>query len=306
MDDEFNVTYITLVGYEELDKYRYFFVSIMFIVCILTVFFSLIIVCLIWIHKNLHEPMYIFIAALLVNSIAYCTAMYPELLMNFLSEKQIISYSACLLQCFLFYTLCASDFFLLAAMAYDRYVSICKPLQYPIIMRKSIVSIMVALSWLIPACQIAISLTMSAHMKICNLTLNAVFCNNSIYSLYCGTSKARDIFDTFALVSMALSPFIFILFTYTRILVIAYRSCKEVRRKAAQTCLPHVIVLLCFSCLCAYDIITVQLDLHSDLHPIMTLQAFLYFPLLHPVIYGLNMKEITKHLKKLFCRTKAI
>ncbi|XP_045910236.1 olfactory receptor 6N1-like [Micropterus dolomieu] len=306
MDDEFNVTYLTLVGYVELDRYRYFLVFMMFIVYILTVFFSLIIVCLIWIHKNLHEPMYIFIAALLVNSIAYCTAMYPELLMNFLSEKQIISYSACLLQCFLFYTLCASDFFLLAAMAYDRYVSICKPLQYPVIMTKTIVSIMLGLAWLVPACQVAVPIILSANMKICHVILNAVFCNNSIFGLYCGTSKTRDILVIIALVSMSVCPFLFILFTYTRILVIAYRSCKEVRRKAAQTCLPHVIVLFSFSFLCAYDIITDQLDLQSHLRSIMILQSFLYFPLLHPVIYGLNMKEITKHLKKLFCRTKAI
>ncbi|XP_038575946.1 olfactory receptor 6N2-like [Micropterus salmoides] len=306
MDDEFNVTYITLIGYEEMGKYRYLLFFIMFIVYILTICFSFIIVCIIWIHKNLHEPMYIFIAALLVNSIACCTTLYPKLLVNFLSEKQIISYSACLLQCFLYYTFCASDFFLLAAMAYDRYVSICKPLQYPVIMTKTIVSIMLGLAWLVPACQVAVPIILSANVKLCHLTLDAIFCNNSIYSLYCVPSKERSIFDMFSLVSMALLPLLFILFTYTRILIISYRSGREVRKKAAQTCLPHLLVLICFSCLCGYDIIVIHLEVRSDIHSIMTLQAFLYYPLFNSVIYGLKMKEITKPLKKFFCRTKAI
>ncbi|XP_045910188.1 olfactory receptor 6N2-like [Micropterus dolomieu] len=306
MDDEFNVTYITLVGYEEMGKYRYLLFFIMFIVYILTICFSFIIVCVIWIHKNLHEPMYIFIAALLVNSIACCTTLYPKLLVNFLSEKQIISYSACLLQCFLYYTFCASDFFLLSAMAYDRYVSICKPLQYPVIMTKTIVSIMLGLAWLVPACQVAVPIILSANVKLCHLTLDAIFCNNSVYSLHCVPSKERSIFDMFSLVSMALLPLLFILFTYTRILIISYRSGREVRKKAAQTCLPHLLVLICFSCLCGYDIIVIHLEVRSDIHSIMTLQAFLYYPLFNSVIYGLKMKEITKPLKKFFCRTKAI
>ncbi|XP_070771167.1 olfactory receptor 6N2-like [Enoplosus armatus] len=244
MDGELNVTYITLGGYVEVDEYRYLFFVIMLIVYILTICFNLTIVFLIWIHKNLHEPMYIFIAALLMNSIVYNTAMYPKLLINFLSEKQIISYSACLFQFFLYYSLSASDFLLLSAMAYDRYVSICKPLQYATIMRRARVSIMLALAWLVPACQIAFPVILSAKMKLCHLTLNAIFCNNSLYSLHCVTSRARSIFDMFALLNMALFPLLFILFTYTRILIISYRSSRNVRKKAAQTCLPHLLVLI--------------------------------------------------------------
>ncbi|XP_029283039.1 olfactory receptor 6N2-like [Cottoperca gobio] len=302
MDDELNVTYITLGGYVEIGKYRYLYFAIMFIVYIMTICFNFTIMYLIWKHKNLHEPMYIFIAALLLNSIVYTTAMYPKMLNDFLSDKQIISYSACLFQFFLYYSLSASDFFLLSAMSYDRYVSICKPLQYPTIMRRTTVSVILALSWLLPACQVAVSAILILNTKFCNSTLNSIFCNNSIYNLFCVSSKALSLYDVYALFSMALFPLLFILFTYTRILIISYRSGRNVRRKAAQTCLPHLIVLFCFSSLCAYDVIIIQLG--SDLHFIMTLQAFLYYPLFNPVIYGLKMKEISKHLKRLFCQAK--
>ncbi|XP_044071818.1 olfactory receptor 11H2-like [Siniperca chuatsi] len=308
MGDELNVTYISLGGHVEVQKYKYLYFWIIFTVYILIICFNFTIVSLIWIHNNLHEPMYIFIAALLLNSAVFSTAMYPKLLIDFLSEKQIISYSACLFQFFLYYSLGGSEFLLLSVMAYDRYVSICKPLQYPNIMRKTTVSIFLVLAWLVPACQIAVPAILSAETKLCKLTLNAIFCNNSIYSLHCVSSRALSIFGVVALLNIALLPVLFIIFTYTRILIISYRSCREVRTKAAQTCLPHLLVLISFSFLCAYDVIIVRLgsDFPKTVRLIMTLQAVLYHPLFNPIIYGLKMKEISKHLKRLFCQTKLI
>ncbi|XP_036965881.1 olfactory receptor 11H2-like [Acanthopagrus latus] len=308
MDDEANVTYITLSGYVGVQKYRYLYFLIMFTVYILILSCNFTIVCLIWMHKNLHEPMYIFIAALLLNSVAFSTAMYPKLLIDLLSEKQIISYSACLFQFFLFYSLSGSEFLLLSAMAYDRYVSICKPLQYPTIMSKTTISIFLVLAWLLPACQTSVPVILSADLKLCHSTLKGIFCNNSFYNLNCVSSKARSIFGVFALLNLGLFPFLFILFTYTRILIISYQSNRNVRKKAAQTCLPHLLVLISFSCLCAYDIIIVRMesDFPTTARFIMTLQAVLYHPLFNPIIYGLKMKEINKHLRRLFCQAKVI
>ncbi|XP_040918903.1 olfactory receptor 6N2-like [Toxotes jaculatrix] len=308
MDDEFNVTYITLGGLVEVDRYKYLYFLIVFTAYILIICFNGTIVSLIWIHRNLHEPMYIFIAALLLNSVVFSSAMYPKLLIDLLSEKQIISYSACLLQFFLYYSLSASEFLLLAAMAYDRYVSICKPLQYPTIMNKTTVSIFLALAWIVPACETAAAVILSSDVKLCNLILDGITCNNSLYNLHCVSSRARTIFGVVAVIITALFPLLFILFTYTRILVISYQSCKNVRKKAAQTCLPHLMVLISFFCLCTYDIIIVRLgsDFPKTARLIMTLQAILYHPLFNPIIYGLKMKEISKHLKRLFCQTKAI
>ncbi|XP_067371954.1 olfactory receptor 6N2-like [Channa argus] len=302
MNDEFNVTYITIGGHVDVDKYGYLYFVVLFTVYVLIICTNSTIVYLICTHKSLHEPMYIFIAALLTNSVFLSTVIYPKLLVDFLSEKQIISYSACLFQFHIFYSLGGSEFLLLAAMAYDRYVSICKPLQYQTIMRQTTVIIFLVLSWLVPASQVAVPALLSANQKLCSFTLKAIFCNNTVYKLHCSVSRAQIIHDMVILVNVALVPVLFILFTYTRILIISYRSCRDVRKKAAQTCLPHLIVLINFSCLCAYDVITVQLE--SDFTKIerliMTLQIVMYHPLFNPIMYGLKMKEISKHLKKLF------
>nr|XP_046259634.1 olfactory receptor 6N2-like [Scatophagus argus]XP_046259635.1 olfactory receptor 6N2-like [Scatophagus argus] len=306
MDSDLNATFITLGGYVEVHKYRYLYFVIMLTVYILIICCNSTIVCLICIHKNLNEPMYIFIAALLMNSVLYSTTIYPKLLIDFLSEKQIISYSACLFQCFLYYSLNGSEFLLLAAMSYDRYVSICKPLQYPAIMRKTTVSIFLILAWLVPACQIAVPVALSADTKLCNFALKGIFCNNSAYKLHCVMSKTLSVYGVFVLLNVTLLPVLFILFTYTKIFIITFHSCGEVRIKAAQTCLPHLLILINFSCLVAYDVIIVKLesDFPKTLRFAMTLQVILYHPLFNPIIYGLKMKEISKHLKRLFCQDK--
>uniref|UniRef100_UPI0037E77813 olfactory receptor 4D6-like n=1 Tax=Semicossyphus pulcher TaxID=241346 RepID=UPI0037E77813 len=303
MADQLNVTYITLDGYVDVHRYRYLYFFLMLIVYVLIICCNSVVVYLIWVHKALHEPMYMFIAALLINSVVLGTSVYPKFFIDFLSDRQIISYSACLFQFFLFYSTGGSEFLLLSAMAYDRYVSICKPLQYSSIMTKNTVSVLLLFAWLVPACHIAVPAILSAQNKLCSFTLRAIFCNNTIYRLQCVRSTLITLYGVVTLVDLTVLPLLFIMFTYTKILIVSYRSCKEVRRKAAETCLSHLLVLISYSCLCAYDIsiARVESDFPKTARFIMMLQVVLYHPLLNPLIYGLKMKEISKHLKKLLC-----
>ncbi|XP_031150963.1 olfactory receptor 6N2-like [Sander lucioperca] len=304
MDNELNVTYITFDGHVEVQKYRYLYFVIMFTAYILIICSNSTIVGIIVINKSLHEPMYIFIAALLINSLLFSTAIYPKLLIDFLSEKQIISYSACLFQWFIYYTLGISEFFLLAVMSYDRYLSICKPLQYPTIMRKTTVNMFLILAWILPVCQVSVGILLSANEKLCYFNLKGIICNSTVQKLHCGSSTVLNIYGLIVFVDAIPLPLLFILFTYTRIFIITYRSSREVRRKAAQTCLPHLLVLINFSCLSAYDVLLprLEIDFPKTVRLIMSLQVILYHPLFNPIIYGLKMKEIYKHLKRLFCK----
>uniref|UniRef100_A0A3Q2WYL9 G-protein coupled receptors family 1 profile domain-containing protein n=1 Tax=Haplochromis burtoni TaxID=8153 RepID=A0A3Q2WYL9_HAPBU len=266
MDVELNVTLLTLGGFAELHKYRYLYFVVIFTLYILILCFNSTIVFLIWTNENLHEPMYIFIAALLINSVLYSMIIYPKLLSDVLSEKQMISYPLCLFQGLSYCTSVGSEFLLLAAMAYDRYVSICKPLQYPVIMNRITIYVCLILAWLIPAFETSLLGVMVM------------------------------------LINIALLPLLFILFTYIRILRISYHCCREVRKKTVKTCLPHLLVLINFSCFIFFDIIIVRLDsdLSKTLRLTLTFQSILFHPLLNPIIYGLKMNEIFKHIKILF------
>ncbi|XP_033934100.1 olfactory receptor 2A7-like [Pseudochaenichthys georgianus] len=307
MAGEDNVTYITLDGHVEVQRYRYLYFVIMFTAYVLIIFSNSTIVCIIALHRNLHEPMYVFIAALLINSVLSSTNIYPKLLIDFLSEKQIISYQACLFQTVIYMTFTFSEFLLLAAMAHDRYVSICKPLQYSTIMRKRTVNVCLVLSWLLPTCETAVGIVFFANSKLCSFTFRGIFCNNSIYNLQCVSSSALSVYGVFMLVNLSLLPLIFILFTYTRILIISYQHGREYRRKAAQTCLPHLLVLISFSFLIYFDVVIIRLGLNIPKTPrlILTLQIVSYNSLFNPIIYGLKMKDISKHLKLLLCRIKS-
>ncbi|XP_034741867.1 olfactory receptor 10J4-like [Etheostoma cragini] len=306
MDNDFNETYITFDGHVELQKYRYLYFLIIFTAYILIICSNSIIVCIIVINKSLHEPMYIFIAALLINSVLFSTAIYPKLLIDFLSEQQIISYSACLFQWFIYYTLGGSEFFLLSVMAYDRYVSICKPLQYHTIMRKTTVYIFLILAWFLPTCQTSVGLLLIAYKKLCYFILKGIICNSTVNKLYCVPSAVLNIYGLIVVVVTVPLPVLFILFTYTRIFIVTYGSSREVRRKAAQTCLPHLLVLINFSCLGTYDVLLPRMEtiFSQTVYLSMSLQMILYHPLFNPIIYGLKMKEIYKHLKRLFSRDK--
>ncbi|XP_028992054.1 olfactory receptor 11A1-like [Betta splendens] len=304
MDD--NATEITFHGFVNVHMYRYFYFVIMVTVYFLIICFNITIVCIIWVHRSLHEPMYVFIAALLLNSVLFSTNIYPKLLLDFLSDTQVISHQACLLQFFLFYSLGGSEFLLLAAMAYDRYVSICRPLLYPSIMRRSRVSVLLVSTWFVAASHVAVPAILSSNSPLCSYSVTGIFCNNVIYGLQCVESRAIAVFGVVALVDIIILPVLFIVFSYTRILLVVFGSSRDIKRKAADTCLPHLLVLSSFFCLSIYDIIAARVESHlpAPARFIMTLQIVLYHPLFNPVVYGVKMKEISTRLRKLICAAK--
>ncbi|XP_061917922.1 olfactory receptor 10J4-like [Entelurus aequoreus] len=304
MDAEFNQTFITLGGLVDMDKYRYLFFVILLTLYILILCTNGTIICLICIHRNLHEPMYIFIAALSLNSLLFSTAIYPKLCIDVLSKKQTISHSACLFQYFLYYSFAASDFLLLSVMSYDRYVSICKPLQYPTIMGKRTVVVLLTLAWFLPACEVVVPTVISSQQKLCDFTTKGIFCNNTFFKLHCVKSVILSFYGLFVMMTAVVVPVMFILFTYIKIFITTYHRCAEVRKKAAETCLPHLMVLFIFLCLALFDVIVARLesDLSKMVRLIMTLQIVVYNPLFNPIIYGVKMKAIWKHIKRLFCR----
>ncbi|KAM4730666.1 olfactory receptor 6M1-like [Anableps anableps] len=306
MDDQINITYITLSGYVDLNKYRYFYFFIVLTVYILTVCSNTTILYLIWIHKNLHEPMYIFIAALLFNGLLYSTNIYPKLLIDFLSEKPIISYPACLFQFFMFYSFGGSEFLLLAVMAFDRHVAICKPLRYRNIMKKSTVNIFLITAWFVAVSFPSVLATLSAKAKLCKFNLEGIFCNNTIYALQCVRSTTITVFGIVAFSNVVILPMLFTSFTYVNIFRISYLSSKQFRITTIETCVPHLLVLTSYFCLMTYDVIIarVQSDFPKIARFIMTMQISLYHPLFNPFIYGFKMKEINKHLRRLFSSAK--
>ncbi|XP_061698654.1 olfactory receptor 5AS1-like [Syngnathoides biaculeatus] len=295
---------IVLGGYVDVDKYRYVYFVFLLILYVFIICCNCTIICVVWLHRNLHEPMYVFIAALSVNSLLFSTAIYPKLFVDVLSQRQTVSHAACMSQLFFFYTFATSDILLLSAMAYDRYVSICKPLQYATTMGPSTVTVFLVLAWFLPACQIAVATVLNAKQKMCTFVLKGIFCNTTVNMLHCVRSKILAAYGVLIFINTSLFPILFILYTYIQIFSVVHRRRSRVREKAAETCVPHLMVLICFCCLAAFDVAANKMEskLPRSFRVIMMLQIVVYNPLFNPIIYGVKMKEIWKHIKKLFAR----
>ncbi|XP_053531191.1 putative gustatory receptor clone PTE03 [Ictalurus punctatus] len=198
MDNTDNITYLMMEGHVDLEHYRYLYFLIALTTNIMIICFNTVIISVIYKNKCLHEPMYIFTAALLCNALFGATALYPKLLIDLLSEKQIISFEACLLQAFCIYTYGASEFTLLSVMAYDRYVSICKPLHYASLVKMSTVRNLLLLSWFLP-CEVGIAV----RLQLCKFKLNRIYCDNySVVKLNCRETFVNNLYGLITLESV--------------------------------------------------------------------------------------------------------
>ncbi|XP_053469450.1 olfactory receptor 10J4-like [Ictalurus furcatus] len=298
--DYYNVTYLTLEGHVELDKYRYVYFVMVLTLYLLIISCNGLVIFVIFTNKCLHEPMYIFIAALLCNALYGSTALYPKLLVDFLSEIQIVSYEACIFQSFFIYTYAISEFTLLSAMAYDRYVSICKPLQYATIIKMSTVKRLLFCCWCLPCCENSIALTLTFQVKLCRFKLNRIYCNNSsVVKLSCGDISVRNSYALFIFVIAVFPPVIFVIYSYIRILHVCLRSSNDFRRKALQTCFPHIFIFISYTVTSCFEVINNRLESNQIPHiftMIMSVENLVIPPLLNPIIYGLKMQKIFNYI----------
>ncbi|XP_036421476.1 olfactory receptor 6N2-like [Colossoma macropomum] len=306
MDYFTNDTYLSLEGHVELEKYRYVYFVICLVVLILIICCNVVVIYVIYTNKPLHEPMYIFIAALLCNSLFGTAAFYPKLLSDLLSEKQVISHRACLFQAFCIYTYFSSEFALLSAMAYDRYVSICKPLQYPTLVKMSTVKKLLFFCWFVPSCEIGTSIILT-YRQLCKFKLNRIYCNNyAIAKLSCGDLTVVNSYGLFALTIVVFPPVMFIIYSYVRILKVCLKNSKEFRRKALQTCFPHLFIFTCFSVTGCFEVINSRFEgnVPHVFAMIMSAENLVVPPLLNPIVYGLKLQEIWNRIKRITWKRK--
>ncbi|KAG9280021.1 olfactory receptor 6N2-like [Astyanax mexicanus] len=307
MNDSIDVTYLSLEGHIELEKYKYVYFAVTLLVYMLIICCNAVVLIVIFSNKRLHEPMYIFIAALLGNALIGTAALYPKLLIDFLSEDRLISFEACTFQSFFIYNYAASEFTLLSAMAYDRYVSICKPLQYATLIKMSTVRKLLFCCWFFPSFEIGIGMIMTYQLKLCKFKLNRIYCNNNaLLKLSCGDTSARNSYGLFTLVICVFPPAIFIAFTYVRILTVCLKNTKDFRRKALQTCFPHLIIFINFSVTSCFEVINSRLEGNVPhlFAMILSVENLVIPPLLNPVIYGLKLQEIFCRIKRMFLKSR--
>lgn len=294
----------TLSGFNATAKYRYSLFTLTLLCYCLIIVVNVSLILTIVIEKKLHEPMYIFLASLCFNGLYGATGFYPKFLSDLLSDVHLISYVGCFVQIYVIYSSAKLDYSILVVAAYDRYVAICRPLEYHAVMSKQRVVLLLGLSWVMPLCCETFVISLSSTLELCGSHIDKVYCENwAVVKLACGTTTANDI------AGMALIVFYFchallISYSYVQLVKMTLKS-TEGRKKFMHTCLPHLCCLFNVTASLLFDLMYSRygsLSLHQHLRNFMAIQFLVITPVLNPIIYGLKLTKIRKTMRGYICR----
>ncbi|XP_042283300.1 olfactory receptor 2AT4-like [Thunnus maccoyii] len=272
-----------------------FFLTLLWYLIILLGNATLIVVIIV--DKNLHEPMYIFLCNLCINALYGTVGFYPKFLLDLLSSH-VISYAGCMLQGFVIHSSTCCDFSILALMAYDRYVAICRPLVYHSFMTKQRVSVFVLFSWVLPLYCMFMNTASLLGSRLCGSHINRVYCVNwMIVTLACSPLKANTAVAYFNML-FYFGHFVFIIWSYMY-LIRTCMSSKENWGKFMQTCMPHLLSLITFTISVLLDLLYMRFgsaDLSQDFSNFMAIEFLLIPPVVNPLVYGLKLTKIRNKL----------
>ncbi|XP_047227365.1 olfactory receptor 10G9-like [Girardinichthys multiradiatus] len=300
MNNVSTISVLFLAGLDEIRNYRspIFFLSFLCYSIIILVNFCIVLIIIL--DNELHEPMYILLCAFCMNSLFGTVGFYPKFLWDLLSPVHVISYSGCLLQAQVLYSFACSDLSILALMAYDRYLAICRPLEYHSVMPKQRVITLVSLAWLIPFSFIAVNTFLTFRLKLCSPHLNRLICLNwSIVMLACfpAETTVNSIVGNLTIVFYTLH-FLLIVWSYIFLIKTCVGSIEN-RRKFMQTCVPHLISLFTFSLTLLFDVIYIRFgskDLPQTFKNFVSIEFLIIPPIMNPLIYGFKLTKIRKKI----------
>ncbi|XP_025858488.2 olfactory receptor 13D1-like [Vulpes vulpes] len=292
------VTEFFLVGlsqYPELQLFLFMLCLIMYVIILLGNSLLIIISIL---DSRLHTPMYFFLGNLSFLDICYTSSFIPTMLIIFRSEKKSISFIGCALQMVVSLGLGCTECVLLAVMAYDRYVAICNPLRYPIVMNRVLYVHMAAWSWIIQTVLIML-LPFCGNNVIDHLTCELL----ALLKLICSDISINVLIMTVASILFLVIPLMLIFISYVLILSTILRlNSTEGRKKAFSTCSAHLAVVVLFYGSALFMYMKPKSKDTKTIDEIIGLSYGVVTPMLNPIIYSLRNKEVKEAMKKVLSR----
>lgn len=275
--------------------------SLFLVMYVLTVGGNMAILVLVGIAPQLRIPMYFFLSNLSFLEIWYTTAVVPKALAVLLGSSQAIGFTSCLLQMYLVFSLGCTEYFLLAVMAYDRYLAVCYPLHYGAIMN-SLLSVQLALgSWACGFLAIAVPAALISSLSFCGpRAINHFFCDIAPWiALACTSTRAVEAAAFGIAVVVILSSCLITLVSYVSILSTVLRiPSAGGRSKAFSTCSSHLAVVFLFYGSVMMTYVSPGSGQAEGMQKFTTLFYSVLTPFFNPMIYSLRNKEMKDALKK--------
>ncbi|XP_073511021.1 olfactory receptor 11H6-like [Phyllobates terribilis] len=292
---------IFLLGFQISQELKIFLFCLLLVIYCGTICGNLLIITLVSTSKNLHTPMYFFISQLSITDILVITDIVPNMLHVLLNNGATITFVGCIIQYYFLDALESVECLLLAVMSYDRYVAICRPLHYNVIMKSGHCVILTIICWVFGFSIVLIYIITAAKLNYCGPNIiDHVFCDfYPLLELACS-----DTYIVHLELYLLSTPFFFIPFTtifvsYAYIVLAILRiSSSTGRQKAFSTCSSHLTVVSIYFWAAFSVYVIPTKGQSSTINKILSLLYTVFTPFINPIIYSLRNKDFLKVIQK--------
>ena len=301
-----SITEFLLLGMTDIQELQSFLFVIILIIYFVTVTGNGAILIVVISDPRLHSPMYFFLGNLSCLDICFSTVTLPKMLENFLSTHKAISFLGCISQLHFFHFLGSTEVMLLAVMAFDRFVAICKPLRYTVIMNHQVCTQMAVTVWIIGFFHALLHSVMTSRLNFCGSNhIHHFFCDvKPLLKLACGNTDLNEWLLHTVTETIAMGSFFLILLSYFYIIIYLFfktHSCSMLR-KALSTCASHFMLVVLLFGPVFFIYIRPASGSSMDQDRTVAIMYSVVTPVLNPLIYTLRNKEVKGALKRVIRR----
>ncbi|XP_057346626.1 olfactory receptor 14C36-like [Manis pentadactyla] len=298
------VTEFLLMGFAEMLELRDLHALLFLLMYLTTLLGNLIIVSATTLDQSLHTPMYFFLRNLSILDMCYISVTVPNACVNSLTDNRAISVGGCAAQIFLVLWLAVTELLFLTIMARDRYVAICQPLHYPIIMNQRICIQMTLVSLLSGLIYAGVHTGNTFQLSFCRSNVvHQFFCDiPSLLQISCSDTFSNELLILISAMGIGGGCFIFITMSYSCIFSTVLKFQRRERGKAFSMCIPHILVVSIFLSFGSYVYVSPSASSDTILDMIFSVFYSIVPPLLNPIIYSLRNKQVKDAVRKIVSR----
>lgn len=307
-----NITHISefvLVGFPTYSWLQVLLFFLFLITYLFVLLENVVIILTIWVTGSLHKPMYYFLGTMSFLETWYISVTVPKMLAGFLLCPNTISFLGCMAQLYFFMSLACTECVLLAAMAYDRYVAICWPLRYPVMMTTEFCVQLTISSWLSGFTVSLAKVYFISQVSFCgNNILNHFFCDVSpILKLACMDLSMAEMVDFVLAIIILVFPLSATVLSYAFIVsAILHIPSATGQRKAFSTCASHLMVVVIFYTAVIFMYVRPRAIASFNSNKLISAIYAVFTPMLNPIIYCLRKKEVKNAIRKTMVSGRAL
>ncbi|KAM6158268.1 olfactory receptor 8H2-like [Rhynchocyon petersi] len=296
-----NLSDFVLMGLTESEDVQVALFSLFLLIYLITVLGNAGMVLIICLDPQLHTPMYFFLSHLSFLDLNYSTVVTPKTLENLVTSPTYISFEGCLTQLFFFISLVVTECFFLSSMAYDRYVAICNPLHYPVVMSTTLCRTLITVSYVAGFCESSAVTISIANLRFCKSNIiHHFFCDSTpILILSCTDTNHIEILIFILAGFTLMMSFLTIIVSYVFILTtILKMNSTSGKRKAFSTCASHFLGVTIFFVTTIFTYLKPSKSYSVGKDQIASVFYTIVIPMLNPLIYSLRNKDVKQALTR--------